>query len=393
MDRERGLRRRPARGSLLVAAIGLLLLLMVVAVLGCTSTGTTATGNTGSTTAATQVTGTTVTQPGDIGVSPAQAVAKGVSPSVVNVRASGAVSSPYFGGQQQYQGVGSGIIYNSEGMIVTNNHVVTVSGSSGQETPAQSLVVTLKTGEQLKATIVGRDPYTDIAVIKVDKTGLPPASFQTNRAKVQVGEYAIAIGSPLDYANSVSLGIVSGLQRNIQGAGSGAEAQALIDLLQTDAPISPGNSGGALVDASGQVIVVNVAYIPPQQTGAQNIGFAIPADTVVSVADQIIKSGRVSHVYLGINYQPVTSDLQQQFNLPVSTGVIVTQIAPNTPASKAGLQQSDIIVAIDGKPVTGEGDLFLDLRQKKAGDSLKVTVNRNGKTQDITVVLAERPTG
>ncbi len=309
-----------------------------------------------------------------------------MGPSVVNVNASGTVVNPYFGQQQQYQGVGSGIIFSADGMIVTNNHVVAESG-----TPAQKLTVTLQTGDTLPATIVGRDPFTDIAVIKVQRTDLPPATFLADRTQVKVGEYAIAIGSPLDYANSVSLGIVSGLQRNIQDGGTGS--QSLIDLVQTDAAISPGNSGGALVDAQGRVIGMNVAYLPPNTTGAENIGFAIPADTVSMVAKEIIATGKATHAYLGINYQTVTPELQQQFNLPTSTGILVTSVGAGTPAQKAGVQQGDIIIAVDGKKVEDESILLTDLRQKKAGDTITLTVNRNGKTEDIKVTLAERPTG
>ena len=209
---------------------------------------------------------------------------------------------------------------------------------------------------------------------------------------MQVGQYAIAIGSPQGYANTVSLGIVSGLRRNIQQAGTGPEAQALIDLIQTDAPISPGNSGGALVDAEGRVIGMNVAYLPPSTTGAQNIGFAIPGDTVTSVAQQIIDTGKVSHAYLGISYENVTPEMQQQFNLPVSKGIAVTNVGQGTPAEKAGIQQGDIIVKVDGTDVESDATLLSDLRQKKAGDTMTVTVNRDGKTQDLQVTLAERPT-
>lgn len=386
-----------SRATAVIIVLVLALMLATFLLTGCTtandSSTTNGAGGTSTTAAGSRpTTGSTVEQPGDITVSPAEAVARGVSPSIVNVNAGGTTVDPYFGSEQQVQGVGSGIILSADGMIVTNNHVVTVTGNDGVERPADTLTVTLKTGEEMPARLIGRDPFTDVAVIKVDRTDLPPANFLEDRSEVQVGEYAVAIGSPQGYTNTVSLGIVSGLQRNIQNAGVGPGAQALIDLIQTDAPISPGNSGGSLVDAYGRVIGMNVAYLPPSTTGAQNIGFAIPADTVVSVAQQIIDTGKVSHAYLGIRYEPVTAEMQQQFNLPVSKGIAVTNVGQGTPADEAGIQQGDIITAVDGTEIENDGTLLASLRQRKAGDQLTLTVNRDGKSQDIEVTLAERPT-
>ena len=212
--------------------------------------------------------------------SPAQDVAKVLGPSVVNIKV---------GDGQQYSAEGSGVIYRADGMIITNNHVVT-DQNTGQ--PVSAIKVTLATGEQLDATLVGHDPSTEIAVIKV-KAGhdLPAAKFVKDLPAV--GEYAIAIGSPLGYENSVTLGVVSGLGRQIEGL-TGDEATALSNLIQTDAPISPGNSGGALADSNSQVIGINVAYEPPAQTGAVSIGFAIPAATATKVADQLINNGSVN---------------------------------------------------------------------------------------------------
>jgi serine protease Do len=291
-----------------------------------------------------------------------------------------------FFGEQAYSGEGSGVIYTSDGMILTNNHVVTDENGD----PVSKLEVTLATGEKLPATIVGRDPLTDLAVIKVNVSHPLPAATFVNQ-QPQVGEYAIAIGSPLGFENSVTLGIVSGLNRSIEGVG-GTEGVALNNLIQTDAPISPGNSGGALANAGGQVIGINVAYLPPQSTGASNIGFAIPSVVATQVADEIIKNGKATHAYMGVATQTVTADLQRQFNLSRSSGIIVADVTPGSPAAKAGLQQGDIIVKVDDKEMTASSDLLVAIRDKRPGDVVKVAFDRDGREQVVSVTLVERPT-
>lgn len=320
--------------------------------------------------------------PGDFATaSPAQAVATELSPSVVNIAISGTTQG------QQYAGEGSGVIYSADGTIITNNHVV--SDEAGD--PVGKIEVTLTTGEKLPATILGRDPLTDLAVIKVDAgMDLPAATFDTGMPAV--GEYAVAIGSPLGYENSVTLGIVSGLARSIEGV-TGAEGVALTNLVQTDAPISPGNSGGALANAGGEVIGINVAYMPPGETGAVNIGFAIPSATAAQVADQIIDSGVATHAYLGVGTQTVTSDLQQQFGLSRSSGVLVAEVSPGGPADGAGIQQGDIIIKIDDQDVTESSNLMVAIRDKKPGDTVQVTIDRNGSIQVVSVTVQERPAG
>jgi len=295
------------------------------------------------------------------------------------VRVSGTATSPFFG-NQPYEGVGSGVIYSEDGYIITNAHVVTQNGK-----PADTVEVTFSTGEKASATIVATDTFTDIAVIKVSRTGLTPAAFATEE-RPTICEYAIAIGSPLDYSNSVTLGIVSGLGRSIENAGS----TALVDLIQTDAAISPGNSGGALVDAKGRVIGINVAYIPPNDSGAENIGFAIPAATAVEVAAELIANGHASHAYLGISYMSVTSALRQQYGLSRDTGVLVTDLDPQGPAAGAGLKRGDIITELQGKPIATEGDLVVMLRDLHAGDAVPVTVDRNGEPVSLTITVGER---
>jgi S1-C subfamily serine protease len=317
-------------------------------------------------------------------LSPAEQVAERVSPSVVNVRVEGVVSD-FFGESRRAQlGEGSGVIFTTDGYIITNNHVVT--DQSGQ--PADAVVVTFTTGEELPAEIVGRDPTMDLAVIKVDSEDLPAATFLEDLAEVRVGQYAIAIGSPLSFQNSVTLGVVSGVQREIPFAGQ--LQQSLVDLIQTDAAISPGNSGGALVDARGRVIGINVAYLPPASTGAQNLGFAIPGDVAVDTAEQIIETGRAVHPYLGISSVSV-AEVREQFGLSREEGVLVAELVQNTPAAEAGLEQGDIIFEINGEEVQDTADLFRILRRSEVGEQVEVRVDRDGEELTFQVTLGERP--
>ena len=385
----RGLRR--GRGAVLT----LVLVLALTVLAGCAEFGIrdADTGSTESTSAPeASTTGTSaapVPSPSDeLLVSPAIAVASAVGPSVVNVSIEG--TAPGLFGSQSYSAEGSGVIFSSDGMIVTNNHVVTQE-SGGQELPAEKITVTLATGERLPATIIGRDPLVDLAVVKVESdTPLPAATFLADFSEVKIGEYAVAIGSPLGLENSVTLGIVSGVQRGLDMA-QGAGRFSLVDLIQTDAAISPGNSGGALVDVQGRVIGINVAYLPPGQTGAVSVGFAIPSDLVVDVAQQIIDTGSVRHAYLGIRNTTVTEALQQQFGLSRSSGVLVAGTDPGTPAEAAGLKQGDIIVKFDGHDIQDDSDLFSVLRRLKPGDEVSITIDRNGTEQTVRLTLGERP--
>jgi len=326
---------------------------------------------------------TSVIPSGDGLASPAQGVSEILGPSVVNITVKMITQGPF---GQQYSGSaeGSGVIYSSDGMIITNNHVVT--DNYGQV--VSDIEVTLITGEKLPAAVVGTDPLTDLAVVKVNPArDLPPATFVTEQPTV--GEYAIAIGSPLGYENSVTLGIVSGLGRSIEGV-TGAEGVALTNLIQTDAPISPGNSGGALANASAQVIGINVAYESPT-SGAVSIGFAIPSVVVTQVADQIISTGKATHAYMGVSTLTVTSDLQREYGLSRSSGILVAQVTPGAPAAKAGIQQGDIIVKVDDEEMVESPDLLVAIRDKKPGDKVEVTIDRNGTTLVVTVTLEERP--
>jgi len=371
----------------------MLVLLGAVFLVGCTTGGgdTTGTGTVqGADTTAGQGQIDIDTAPaaeGDRLVSPAEAVAVHVGPSVVNIRVEGTVAGVF--GTEQFSGAGSGVILDDTGHIITNNHVV----ADENDNPVDTVIVTLTTGEQLQARIIARDPATDLAVLKVENTKveLPHATFITDMAAVKIGQYAIAIGNPLDYANSVTLGIVSGVNRSIDQALTGGGFNPYVDLIQTDAPISPGNSGGALVDAQGRVIGINVAYLPPSSTGATSIGFAIPADVAVDTAQQLIATGRASHPYIGVSTQQVTPRLQQQFNLSRASGILLAQVADGGPAARAQLQQGDIVLSVNGQEMNDPAQLISYLRRQEVGDSITIVYDRNGEEQTVRVTLAERP--
>ena len=347
------------------------------------TTGTTIAGNT--TTSAGANLGTVVTA-GQGLASPAEAVGQILAASVVNIAVSDTTTqSGPFGGQFDFQAEGSGVIYTSDGMIITNNHVVT---NEYTNEAVSDIMVTLTTGEELPATIVGRDPLTDLAVIKVNSVKpLPAATFNTEIPKV--GEYAVAIGSPLGFSNSVTLGIVSALDRSLDVSSYTGEVVTYFGLIQTDTPISPGNSGGALANASGQVIGINA--VKSDQSGAEGIGFAIPSSIVTMVADQIISTGRATHAYMGVGTRAVTEDLQQQFSLSRSSGILIASVTQNGPAEKAGIQRGDIVIQIEGKDMVESSDLLQAIRDKQPGDQVKVTLDRNGQTLDVMVTLEERP--
>ncbi|HEY7465534.1 MAG TPA: trypsin-like peptidase domain-containing protein, partial [Dehalococcoidia bacterium] len=289
-----------------------------------------------------------------------------VQPSVVTVLAVA----------QDGGGEGSGVIWDDEGRIVTNQHVVE---------GAQSLQVVLVSGERLDATLLAADELTDLAVIEVQRRGLPPATFRDDLPVV--GELAIAIGNPLGFESSVTAGIVSGLHRAIP---SGGQTPALVDLMQTDAPISPGNSGGALVDSSGSVMGINVAYIPPEAS-AVSIGFSIPSPTVTTVVKQLIETGQVEHSYLGVEPRPLTAEIASQLGINTQEGVLIFDVPEGSAAAKAGVQPGDVLLEIDGTKVDSVEDLYTALREKKPGDQVTLKVLRDGQETTLTATLESRP--
>jgi S1-C subfamily serine protease len=274
-------------------------------------------------------------------------------------------------------GEGSGVIWDADGVVVTNNHVVE---------GAQAVEVVLASGARLEAEVEATDPLSDLAVLRVDREGLPAAEFAGGLPRV--GELAIAMGNPLGFEQSVTAGIVSGLHRAIP---SGGQTPALIDLIQTDAAISPGNSGGALVNDEGEVIGINVAYLPPGQSGAVSIGFAIPAATAVSVVRQLLETGEVERAFLGITPLEVTPELSEQFGLGVDRGVAVESVEPGSAAARGDLRGGDVIVSIDGTTIANVEDLFALLRRRKPGDDVSVMVVRDGERRRLELTLDERP--
>ena len=306
-----------------------------------------------------------------------------MGPSVVQVNVE--VSRQTQLGTQQGEGLGSGVIYREDGHIITNDHVV--RGASDIE-------VAFADGTTAPAEVVGSDPTSEIAVLKVDRSALPaaPAPFKGNAPPI-VGQLAVAIGSPAGFEATVTSGVVSAVGREFptELTGGGNAASALSDLIQTDAAISPGNSGGALVDRDGNIIGINVAYLPPSETGAVNLGFAIPSDTAVSIADQLVETGEVTTPYLGVGTADLTPEIAEQLDLPVDSGALVQRVEPGSAAEEAGVRENDVITAIEGNEVGSYGDLVGALRDYRPGDTVGLAVVRNGNENNLDVTLGERP--
>lgn len=272
-------------------------------------------------------------------------------------------------------GEGSGVIWSSDGLVVTNNHVVE---------GAQDIEVVLATGERIPATLRASDPLTDLALLELDRNDLPAASFQSSLPRV--GAQVVAIGNPLGFENSVTAGIISGIHRAIP---SGGTTPALVDLLQTDAAISPGNSGGALVNGSGEVVGINVAYIPPQQS-AVSLGFAIPAATVIDTITQLIEDGSAEHAFIGIEPRPITPAIAEQLGLSVDRGILIFRVEPSGPADAADLVAGDVVVEFDGDEVEVIEDLYAALRDHDPGETVELIVVRDGEERQVSIELAAR---
>ena len=278
---------------------------------------------------------------------------------------------------QQPQAVearGSGFIISPSGIIVTNNHVVK---------DEKTLTVTLDDGTNLPAHVIGTDPRTDLAVIKVDAGHPLPFVHLGNSNEAEPGEWVIAMGNPFGLGGTVTAGIVSALGRNI---GDSPYDQ----FIQTDAPINEGNSGGPLFNLQGQVIGVNTAIISPSG-GSVGIGFAIPSNTVRTIVADLRKSGHVTRGYLGVEAQPITPAMQQALHLPSANGALVASVQSGTPAERAGLHPGDVITAVDGKTVKNPRDLALDITAIKPGDTVHLRVLDNGNASNLAVALATLP--
>lgn len=305
---------------------------------------------------------------------PVVRAAKLVGPTVVGIT-NKAVAHDWFNNPVETEGVGSGVIFRKDGYIVTNNHVI-----SG----AKELIVSLPDGRSLKGKLIGADEMTDLAVVKVDAKDLPAASFGDSD-KIVVGEPAIAIGNPmgLEFKGSVTSGVISALNRTLD------ISDKRVKLLQTDAAINPGNSGGALVNADGEVIGINSAKVAVN--GVEGMGFAIPINTVQNIINEIMDKGYVARPYLGVSvFDPETAG-RYGYQLNIDKGVYIFQLTLNGPCGKAGLQRGDIILKIDGDETNSVSDLRGKIAEKKVGDTVRVTFDRNGKEQSADVVLEEMP--
>lgn len=292
-----------------------------------------------------------------------------VEPSVVSVATSNA-AGPIGGG--------SGVIVRSDGVIVTNAHVVA---------NADEIEVAFADGVRAPARLHATDELTDLAVLVVDRTDLPAAELADHYP--DVGELAVAVGNPLGFENTVTSGIISGLQRSLP-SGPNQVAGPLVDLVQTDAAISPGNSGGALVDAGGELIGITVAYLPPQ-SGAVSLGFAIPAPTVASVVDDLLDDGVVQHAYFGVRATTLTPQITEQLATTATSGIAVIDVEPGTPAADAGLEPGDVVTALADEPVDDLGEFLVLLRRAEPGDVVAVEVQRGGEQLELDVVLGTRP--
>lgn len=301
-----------------------------------------------------------------------------VAPAVVTIVGTIPGQMTFFGPTGDQTVSGSGFFISKQGYIITNNHVV-------QGT--KNVQIILSDGSQENAAIVGADPYSDIAVLKTD--GKVPAVVTLGNSDVlKPGETVIAIGSPLgDFKNTVTVGVVSATGRSID-TGQGYQIEGLI---QTDAAINQGNSGGPLVDLAGEVIGINNLIVRGNGTGAvaEGLGFAIPVNTAQAVASQILAKGYFSRPYMGISYQAITPDIATTYNLPVQWGVYVTNVSPGSPANQAGFQKGDIITKV-GDVTLDETHSYLNiLYTYKPGDKITVTVMRNGQTVQLPVTLGE----
>ena len=276
------------------------------------------------------------------------------------------------------QGQGSGVIWDEAGIIVTNSHVVAGAGE---------VEVAFATGERVSGDVRATDPRTDLAVLEVERDGLPAASFA--KRLPAVGELAVALGNPLGFENTATAGIVSGLHRDIP---SGGQTPALVNLIQTDAAISPGNSGGALVGAGGRVIGINVAYIPPEQR-AVSIGFAIPAPDVIDVVTQLLEDGTVEHAFLGVQPGPLTPQIAERFGIDTDEGIIVLSVVEGSGAESAGVEAGDVITAVDDTPIRQVEDLLSVLRERSPGNTVTLAILRGGGDEEIEVELTDRPEG
>jgi len=294
-------------------------------------------------------------------------VVEGITPSVVNIRVTIKVQD-IFGQIQEEEGIGSGVIYTEDGYIITNNHV-----AGG----AEELLVTLYDGSEYPAELVGADENTDVAVIKIETDGLKAASF-TSIDSAKVGDLVIAVGSPFGLQQTVTTGVISAKGRDISVS---QETLPMVNLIQTDTAINQGNSGGPLVNSAGQVIGINTLIFSPSGASA-GIGFAIPSDTVVNIAEQIIKFGKARIPFIGIEMEENKTDI---------IGVYIKNTTEGYPAEKAGIKSGDIITEFDGVEVQNPLELIAQILRRDVGDVVNIKIYRDGEYLNITLELVESP--
>jgi serine protease DegQ len=283
----------------------------------------------------------------------------------------------FFGDQQQEEkqfSLGSGVIISPEGYVLTNNHVV--------ET-ADEIEVALADGRKSAAKVVGADPETDIAVVKIDLQNLPAITLG-HAEQAKVGDVVLAIGNPFGVGQTVTMGIISALGRNHLGINT------FENFIQTDAAINPGNSGGALIDTSGNLLGINTA-IYSRSGGSLGIGFAIPVSTVKTVMDSIISTGQVVRGWIGVEPQDITPELAESFGFTQKSGAIIAGVLKGGPADKAGMRPGDILVAVDGKPIADTTDMLNLIAQLTPGSKSKMTVRRKDQESTLDVVVGKRP--
>ncbi|MFJ5861024.1 S1C family serine protease [Pseudarthrobacter sp. NPDC092439] len=275
-------------------------------------------------------------------------------------------------------GLGSGVVYSEDGLILTNEHVVR---------GAAEVEVGFADGQRVSGTVKATDAVTDLALIQADRTGLPKPVYQTTLPKV--GEDALVLGSPLGFENTATAGIISGLHRSIPGSAS--NSLSLVDLIQTDAPISPGNSGGAVINMRGEIIGISEAYIPPS-AGAVALGFAIPAATAVEVAEELLEDGTAEHAYLGLTPGELTPQIASQLGIRAGSGVLVLAVDGDGPAGRAGIRPGDALESMEGVQLTAPEKLLAELRGRNPGDTVGFKIKRGDQSLDIKADLVERPT-
>jgi serine protease Do len=326
-------------------------------------------------------------------------VLKPALPAVVNIRTSKIVKTQgrnggpqfndpffrqFFGDQfgqgaprsEREQSLGSGVIITADGTVLTNNHVIE---------GATDIKVYLSDKREFKATLVGTDPKTDVAVLKIDANNLPTLPLGNSKT-LQVGDLIFAIGDPFGIGETATMGIVSATGRGMNG-----QIEQYEDFIQTDAAINPGNSGGAMIDLHGNLVGINTAIVTGGTGGNQGVGFAIPINLARNVVDQIRTHGKVVRGYMGVYIQDVTPDIAKQFNLNETRGALIGDVSADTPGARAGLKRGDVILDLNGQEISGANQLRLNIAQTPPGTSVKLKVWRDGKTQDMNLTLGELP--